>query len=249
MSEKMTSAELLFLRALRKNRLLAAANIHANDDECEVRAGDLRVAVKLLSRLNEVSDRPYALATVEESIRAEQPDFVQSLQGYAAFCEATGRTRADLREDMGMIASKLRDACFVIDHLQKLRDEQRALLSRLNETPAVAVPDGWQLVPKEPTEAMVLACDQLPDPSYHPTIDTYRAMLAAAPSAPAAAEEDDLLPRPVTPSKVVAIGVPIETLRYWRELVDLNPADLAPRIDNYLARVTPPKEQGDKEIA
>lgn len=33
-----------------------------------------------------------------------------------------------------------------------------------------------------------------------------------------------------------SVTVTVETLRWWRELVDLNPQDLAPRIDAYLSR-------------
>lgn len=52
----------------------------------------------------------------------------------------------------------------------------------------VAVPEGWKLVPVEPTQAMVLA---IPFPnSVTPRfgVETYRAMLAAAPAAPAQEE-------------------------------------------------------------
>lgn len=31
------------------------------------------------------------------------------------------------------------------------------------------------------------------------------------------------------------VSIPLKTLKWWRELVDLNPADLAPRMDQYLA--------------
>ncbi|QEW27816.1 hypothetical protein RIdsm_03636 [Roseovarius indicus] len=31
--------------------------------------------------------------------------------------------------------------------------------------------------------------------------------------------------------------VPLSTLRWWRELVDLNPADLAPRLDAQIERL------------
>ena len=30
------------------------------------------------------------------------------------------------------------------------------------------------------------------------------------------------------------VSIPLKTLKWWRELVDLNPADLAPRMDAYL---------------
>lgn len=35
------------------------------------------------------------------------------------------------------------------------------------------------------------------------------------------------------------VMVPIATLKHWRELVDLNPKDLAPRMDNYILPAAP----------
>lgn len=32
------------------------------------------------------------------------------------------------------------------------------------------------------------------------------------------------------------VKIPVSTLKWWRELVDLNPQDLAPRIDAYLRK-------------
>lgn len=63
----------------------------------------------------------------------DEPDFVHSLQGFASMCESSGRTGGMSPEDCEMVAGKLRDACFVIDELQKLRDGKMSL--------------GWQLVP------------------------------------------------------------------------------------------------------
>lgn len=48
----------------------------------------------------------------------------------------------------------------------------------------VAVPDGWKLVPTEPTEAMMHAAQDVPAPRPYGAV--YRAMLATAPAAPAA---------------------------------------------------------------
>lgn len=31
--------------------------------------------------------------------------------------------------------------------------------------------------------------------------------------------------------------IPLSTLKWWRELVDLNPQDLAPRMDDQIARL------------
>ena len=68
----------------------------------------------------------------------------------------------------------------------------RALLTSTPPAPqAQGVPDGWQLVPKEPTDAMIRAALHL-DLSYMPGHDgpdraaVYKAMLASAPPAPQA---------------------------------------------------------------
>lgn len=47
--------------------------------------------------------------------------------------------------------------------------------------PAPAVPEGWQLVPKEPTREMALAMIDYKVSSSNATV-TYKAMLAAAPT-------------------------------------------------------------------
>ena len=53
----------------------------------------------------------------------DEDDFVTGLQGFAAMCE-----RSLSVEDGPMLAAKFRDAAFVIDQLQKLRDAQREAL-------------------------------------------------------------------------------------------------------------------------
>lgn len=67
------------------------------------------------------------------------PDFIATLQGFASMCESSARTGGLSPDDCSMVAGKLRDACFLIDTLQKLRDGKIAL--------------GWQLVPAAPSPA------------------------------------------------------------------------------------------------
>lgn len=57
----------------------------------------------------------------------------------------------------------------------------------------MTVPEGWKLVPVEPTQAMVEAAfDALPNSPLEGRIRThYRAMLAAAPTPPVQQDEED----------------------------------------------------------
>lgn len=61
---------------------------------------------------------------------AEQ-SFVEGLQGYASFCETLMRTGSCDEWDWKAIAAKFRDAAFVIDQLEKLRDGKLAIGFRL----------------------------------------------------------------------------------------------------------------------
>lgn len=56
------------------------------------------------------------------------------------------------------------------------------------------IPEGWKLVPVEPTQAMVEAAfDALPNSPFEGRIRThYRAMLAAAPTPPAQKDDEAL---------------------------------------------------------
>jgi hypothetical protein len=54
------------------------------------------------------------------------------------------------------------------------------------QQPGQTVPDGWKLVPLEPTEAMVHAGEGVPIPRFFGKV--YRAMVAAAPTDPREAE-------------------------------------------------------------
>lgn len=60
-------------------------------------------------------------------------------------------------------------------------------LSKRTAPPALAVPEGWKLVPVEPTYVMVQAGAKLVKnnfPVHTGTLDIYNAMLAAAPEVP-----------------------------------------------------------------
>ena len=67
-----------------------------------------------------------------------------------------------------------------------LGDEVEGPSSRLSiaewiEAEGIAPPDGWVLVPSEPTAEMVLATNGLTYRSYDDAVEFYKAMLAAAP--------------------------------------------------------------------
>lgn len=55
-----------------------------------------------------------------------------------------------------------------------------AVPDHIGDDNEMIIPEGWQLVPKEPTQEMMGAADQLPE--VFSIGDEYRAMLAAAPS-------------------------------------------------------------------
>lgn len=66
------------------------------------------------------------------------------------------------------------------------------VIKRLQQNSITVIPSDWVLVPKEPTEAMILACDVVHSawlqddtaPVIQPVAAEYKAMLAAAPEAP-----------------------------------------------------------------
>lgn len=66
------------------------------------------------------------------------------------------------------------------------------VVKRLQQNSLSVIPNDWVLVPKEPTEAMLLACDAVHSAWLHddaagvhqPIAAEYKAMLAAAPEAP-----------------------------------------------------------------
>jgi len=60
--------------------------------------------------------------------RSDEPDFIQSLQGFAAFCESGGPAW-DQVLDLKMLAGKFRDAAFVCSMFEKQRDELRARIT------------------------------------------------------------------------------------------------------------------------
>jgi len=62
-----------------------------------------------------------------------EADFVAGIQGFASMCESAARSGGMGPSDCNMVAAKLRDAAFVVDQIQKLRDGKIAL--------------GWELRP------------------------------------------------------------------------------------------------------
>jgi len=87
----------------------------------------------------------------------------------------------------------------------------------------VAVPEGWKMVPAAVTGRIVLAMERNGVPDGTDTEMLWYAMLAAAPH-PASGEQT-----------VASVSIGVDILKWWRQLVDLNPADLAPRLDAALS--------------
>lgn len=58
-------------------------------------------------------------------IQSTETTFVESLQGFASFCEACIRDGKMRPDDMELVIGKLRDAAFVVDQLTKHRDDLR----------------------------------------------------------------------------------------------------------------------------
>lgn len=83
-------------------------------------------------------------------------------------------------------------------------------------------PKGWKLVPVELTEAMRGVAWRLIRGNLRPD-EIWKDMVDAAP-------DDD--PRYRAKGSRT---IPLSTLKWWRELVDLNPRDLAPRLDALIA--------------
>lgn len=75
-----------------------------------------------------------------------------------------------------------------------MREVLLADLNRAAPQPS-AVPDGWKLVPVEPTPEMIAAVVKYDRESIHATwVGTWREFLAAAPSAPATGQGDGWIP-------------------------------------------------------
>ena len=121
-------------------------------------------------------------------------------QDFAARMRATGANdlavaQADYNDDAGALAAEcepqesITDLAMAKKHITQLR-RALTIAKRRAKHVAVAAPDGWQLVPKEPTDAMqaagagsirfaTTALNRLWTGNA-----AYRAMLAAAPAAP-----------------------------------------------------------------
>jgi len=86
--------------------------------------------------------------------------------------------------------------CKLGNHMDWLADKLSALRDAATVYTPPAVPEGWNLVPEEPTTAMILAYNVAgvpggasglrwnEGPPRNLSVDGYRAMLAAAPEAP-----------------------------------------------------------------
>lgn len=64
---------------------------------------------------------------------ADGGSFADGLRGFVSFCDSAARGNGIDSTDMEMVASKFREAAFVIEQLTNLRDGRRAL--------------GWKFVP------------------------------------------------------------------------------------------------------
>lgn len=157
--------------------------------------------------------RDYARAAIE-SDRIQQEDYINddrdqlraeivALKGTIADLEADRQARGEpVESDAEDLIERLLDAQQDInlaanEHMSQLLCDASALideivqvLHRLSTRPQ-QIPDGWQLVPKEPTEAMKNASLKACDGKAYPAdmrigpmamnADVYKAMLAAAP--------------------------------------------------------------------
>ncbi|MFY4709945.1 hypothetical protein [Burkholderia glumae] len=100
----------------------------------------------------------------------------------------------------------------------RLRNAARALLT----SPRAAVPEGWKLVPVEPTPEMVSAGEHVAysDVAYAPPEIAYRAMLDAAPAAPVASpsiDTEQMLRDCVPGGDIVDPQIVCDNIREWFE--------------------------------
>lgn len=73
------------------------------------------------------------------------------------------------------------DSAIGLDEVEEIKDGLRAALSNVTTTPAPSAPDGWKLVPVEPTIAMTEAAIDEFNESRNMR-DTYYALLEHAPA-------------------------------------------------------------------
>ena len=134
--------------------------------------------VEGLDVLAEVVQRIRSIAFPAAPVQAQEPEAAQQNGGLirAALIDLLALERHALA---GALTFEAQSDCGV--RFARARQEL--------STPAqaVAVPDGWKLVPTEPTEAMMHAAQNVPAPRPYGAV--YRAMLAAAPAASAAQDD------------------------------------------------------------
>lgn len=123
------------------------------------------------------------LAAMGEHI-AEQQQHPLCMAKRIEELEAQVRVMAGLLREAGSVVSEGmpfftdRSAVYKTEVIQLLRERIAAALT--GKLPAPVVPEGWQLVPVEPTNEMIHPLDQFMRPTSAREI--YRAMLAAAPN-------------------------------------------------------------------
>lgn len=135
----------------------------------------------LLNVLNEYAPPAPTVAVKVKALRWKGPDSygeyhsLDGLWGYIIRCEDDGHWLTEVGDYFR--SPEAAQAAAQADYDTRIRS---ALSAQVQD---VAIPEGWQLVPKEPTQEMLGAADDkrpLPETFL---IDAYRAMLAAAPAA------------------------------------------------------------------
>ncbi len=83
-------------------------------------------------------------------------------------------------------------SCTLCNIFTDIHDTQSEALAHWNRraTPPAAVPDGWVLVPKEPTQEMTDCVAGYFDFQTNSAANAYRAMISAAPAAPTEASDE-----------------------------------------------------------
>lgn len=181
----------------------------SEESGCCVRGSDLRAAVALLDQPAQGAAPTPAELTNDECDRllAESLDAVARQTGHGltwADVNTDIATNRTLRHELIRRAAARAAAEFERGRQQGMQQEralwqlaadgqriERAAQPTQKAAEPAAVPEGWQLVPIEPTIEMLLAGDSARLCEGYPTRTgpSYEAMLAVAPSAPLNAEE------------------------------------------------------------
>lgn len=132
----------------------------------------------------------------------------------------------ELRKQLGRALGLVDGVNFAASYLIGLVEHQTAFCDEIEkerevaaQAGQVAVPEGWKLVPLEPTEDMVGCAWMIEPPRMFGEV--YRAMLAAAPSAPAVAQQAPARAEPLPADHVRIADLPriYITLRQAKELL------------------------------